>query len=240
MADSKQAGKPRSKIQASIEKARAEQRLEIFKKRIELAKQGLKAFETGQQAEAIKQFNAYLRIMEDWKDASGGGLNPSFFDRQKDVPEMLLISGVYWTLVKIYDRTSEENKKEFMHYLEKYLVFSKGMPFQKLSAENLRKYISGGKPVHKTELQNAYKMIGSAGCFIATSLLDVTDVETLPRLRRFRDEVLEKNRLGRGLVGVYYKTAPTVAACLDRLPNRIRKYAGAGLDRLAKSVSPYF
>ena len=229
----KQAAKPRSKIQASIEKVRQDQRLDVFRKRIDLAKQGLKAFETNRNPEAINFFNAYIRILEDWKDASPGGLNPTFFDRKKEIPEMMLISGVYWTLTKIYDKSQTPTGKEFPHYLEKFIVFSKGLPYQSLSAEHLRKYTNHEKPMHKDAFRNAYKMIGTGGCFIATSLLDVTSDQTLVRLWDFKEHLLEKSKLGRVFIKYYYQVGPWVARGLNHSPKIFRKGVGISLDSFA-------
>ena len=108
-----------------------------------------------------------------------------------------MISGIYWDLVKLYDRTrSPQKKKEFRHYFQKYLLFSKGMPFQPLCAESIRKYISSDKPVHRGEFASAYRVLSPSRCFIATSLIDVTSTDTLPRLRELRDRASQALTLG--------------------------------------------
>src|SRR6478736_9329583 len=93
-------------------------RLAMLRRRIELAQTGVRAFEAGKMADAVRNFHSYLRILEDWKGVGEGMLMPSHFDPKADVSELLLISGVYWDLAKLYDRTrGEEKKKEFQHYL---------------------------------------------------------------------------------------------------------------------------
>ncbi|MBI3534107.1 MAG: hypothetical protein HY072_01295, partial [Deltaproteobacteria bacterium] len=94
----KESKRPRSKIQASLDKAREDQRLDIFRKRVDHVKQGLSAFDNNRHSDAIKFFTTYLRIIEDWKDVSPSGLSPSRFDHKKEVAEVLLINAVYWTL----------------------------------------------------------------------------------------------------------------------------------------------
>jgi hypothetical protein len=228
----------RKRVQEAIEKAEAEQKLRLQIARIDLAKQGIGAYQQRKNSEAARKLAAYLRILEGWKGVEEGALAPSLFDPQKDAAELLLISGVYWIMVQIFDRhNGGKPRKEFLHYLEKYVIFAKGMSYQRLCAETLRKYISMGKCQHKSELKNAHKIIGVTKCFIATSLVDVTDLETLPRLREFRDEVLKRKTLGRQFVAWYYRNGPLLAERVERLPHWLRRIMGTSLDIIAKAVS---
>jgi hypothetical protein len=156
-----------------------------------------------------------------------------------DVAELLLISGVYWDLAKLFDRTkSPQRQADFKHYLEKYILFSKGQPFQHVCLETLRKYIANDKPVHTAEFKHAYKIMGgSSYCFVATSLADVCDERTLGRLRHFRDARLKRHAAGRGFVAWYYRSGPAMAAWADRQPRWLRRAMGLGLDWLAWAVS---
>lgn len=229
--------KTRKRVQQAVEQAEAEQRRQMMLKRIEMASTGLKAFRDHKPVEAARNFQMYLRIMEDWKGASEGGLNPSLFDVKKEQAELLLISGIYWDLVKLYDRTKSDKKhKEFLHYLEKYILFSKGMPFQALCAETLRKYLAVEKPRHKEDFKNAYRIIAVSKCFVATALADVTHVDTMPRLRSFRDEVLMRSRAGRVAVRAYYRFGPLSADVVANLPEPLRVLMAKALDRFARRI----
>jgi hypothetical protein len=210
-------------------------RLAMLRRRIELAQSGVRAFEARKFPEAVKAFHSYLRILEDWKSVPEGKLTPAHFDIKADVAELLLISGVYWDLTKLYDRTkSLDKQREFKHYLEKYIMFSRGMPFQHVCMETMRKYISNDKPLHKAEFKNAYKMLGGTStCFVATSLTDVCASETLPRLRRFRDERLTGSRAGLAFIHWYYRNGVTLAEVAERAPGPVRRGMGRGLDWLA-------
>lgn len=210
-------------------------RIAMLRRRIELAQAGVRAFESRKIPEAVKSFHSYLRILEDWKSVPEGKLTPSHFDIKTDVPELLLISGVYWDLTKLYDRTrSLEKEREFKHYLEKYILFARGMPFQHVCLETMRKYINNDKPLHKAEFKNAYKMLGgTSSCFVATSLMDVCEPDTMPRLRRFRDECLRGSSGGRAFIRWYYHAGPVLAAAADRAPKPLRRGMGLGLDWLA-------
>ncbi len=234
---SEQLKQARSRIQSVIEQAEQEHRRLLLRKRIELANAGVRAYQTKHFSDAVKSFHSYLRILEDWKGVAEGGLSPAHFDAQKDVAELLLISGVYWDLAKLYDRTkSQARQSEFARYMEKYILFSKGMPFQALCAETLRKYIATEKPLHRAEFKNAYKLLGGTDCFVATALADVSSPETLPRLRRFRDETLAKHAYGRVFVAWYYRVGPGIAALTEKFPEPVRRRLGFVLDRVASLI----
>lgn len=229
--------KTRRKVQEAVERAEAEHRRQLLVKRIELAGSGLKAFRENKPVEAAQAFQTYLRIIEDWKGVAEGNLNPSLFDAKKDAAELLLISGVYWDLVRLYDRTRTQHKKrDFLHYLEKYILFSKGMRHQMLCAETLRKYIATEKAHYREDLKQAYKILAINKCFIATELCDVIAPETVPVLREFRDEQLARHVLGRILVSVYYQIGPVFARALEGRPDWIRLSIAKGLDAVAIRV----
>lgn len=225
----------RKRIEASIELAEGERKHKLLNHRIEIAQAGIVAFQRKQIGVAVRNFHMYIKVLEEVKGVGEGGLTPGQFDSKADKNELLMISGVYWNLTKLYDRTSSpEKQKEFLHYMEKYILFSKGMPFQHLCAETLRKYIGTGKTIHKSEFKNAYRVLATSRCFVATALMDVTSVETLPLLRELRDEVLKKSFLGRKFVFWYYRVGPKLAVQTNHLPEPIRKIMGKCLDLFAK------
>ena len=226
----------RDRIQAQIDQAAEAHRKELFRHRIELARGGVRSYTLRRIPEAVKSFSTYLQILEDWKKVPEGGLAPSHFDPKEDAAELLLISGVYWDMVKLYDRTkSAERYAEFTGYIEKYIEFTVGQPFQPLAAETVRKYIVADKPVHKKEFKELYKRIADSKCFVATALVDFQHPRTTPVLRVWRDEVLRKHPLGRVLVFLYQdlRLGMIAAEITEHLPKQIRSRLGALLDRLA-------
>jgi hypothetical protein len=212
--------------------AEQERRKKLLNQRVNLARTGIQAFHRRDQRTAIKCFLTYLKILEDWKGVEHGGLTPQHFDLSKDVTELLMISGVYWDLCKIYDRVAVENQ-EFHDFMRKYIQFSKGMPFQSVCAESLRKYVSKQRPKHLNEFKAAYKILGTTRCFIATSLVDVMSPETLFPLRSFRDRVLKQTQWGRIFIMWYYGHGPLLADQVDRLPRWLRKTIARCLDAFA-------
>ncbi len=223
------------KISAELDRATLEKEAKLKKLRIELAAVGVKAFHDQKLPEAIKAFRSYIRVLEETKGVGNGNLVPDHFDKTKDIHELLLISGVYWDLVKLYDKTRNmDHRKEFLHYMEKFILFSKGMPYQSVCAETLRKYIIAEKPHHRDDFKNAYRMLGGVlHCFVATALFDVIDEGTLPRLQKFRDEYLLKKIWGKFFVWIYYRIGPVLAALVWRLPEFVRVKLGRGLDKIS-------
>jgi hypothetical protein len=238
MGDSDKGSRPitlaRKRAQEQMERALEEQRRIRQRRRVEIAKHGVRSYDQRKIGEAVKHFHLYLQILEELKDVGPGQLRPNLFDKEKDLAELLLISGIYWDLAKLYDKTKTDTKyKEFSHYLEKFILFSRGMPFTLVCVETLRKYISNEKPSHKEDFKNALKILSPNKCFIATSLVDHLPDPVLPRLWRFRDEVLERSLLGRAFIGFYYATAPGVAFVLDRMPERVRERAANLVARVS-------
>jgi hypothetical protein len=238
MSDIKKTGGFRSELKRSVEAAELEQKLKMFRQRVDLVRTGLRSYQSHKVIPAVKAFHTYLRILEEMKGVGEGGLTPAHFDLRKEITELLLVSGIYWDLVKIYDRTkSAEKYAEFMQYMEKFILFSRGMPFETVAAETMRKYIAKEAPVHRAQFKQAYKnMGGSLMCFIATSLFDVSDPETISKLRKFRDEKLLPSATGKFFVRGYYRMGPFAAGLLDRMPDSLRRRAGSALDRIASLV----
>lgn len=227
----------RKKIQAEIERAERERKKKIKRKRMELAQGGLRAYNERRYAQSTSLLLSYLKLAEETKGASEGGLQPSHFDPKEDAIELLLISGVYWDLAKLFDRAKSEGaRKKCRHYLEKFILFSKGKSFEAVSAETLRKYVSNDKPVHRNDFRSAYRVMTGTKCFVVTSLVDHVAADTLPVLRRYRDERLTRTLAGRVGIQVYYAVGPVMAAALDRAPDPFRAAVASAIDALARRI----
>jgi hypothetical protein len=231
----------RKNIENAIEMAEEDRIRKLLSKRLEIARTGLGAYQRGDVAEAVKLFHTYLRILEETKDVGEGELTPALFDIKKELPELMMLSGIYWDLVKVYDFLKTPDKQRDFHlYLEKYVLFSKGMPYQPLCAESIRKHMNTRKTLHRVAFTNAHQLLAEGKCYIATALVDVIDVETLPTLQNLRDKLLNQYRLGRAFVRFYYQVGPSLARFTHRLPWIVRKLLGLGLDRVAQIYWAYF
>ena len=226
----------RQQLEGQAARAKEEHKRELFKKRLEMARAGVTAYEAGQMGEALKYFHWYMKILEEFKGVKPGAISTSHFDKKTELPEMIMLSGMFWDLAKIYDRKrvpKKADKREYKTYLDKYVLFSRGMPHQTLSAEALRKYVILDKAVHKSEFSSAYKSLSNEKCFVATSLVDHTLEETPLLLKDFRDQILRKFGLGRIFIRWYYKNGPAIARALDQKPEWTRKAAARALDFFA-------
>ena len=75
--------------------------------------------------------------------------------------------------------------------------------------------------------------VGRSACFVATACYGSPDFEAVIVLRKYREHVLKKNRVGRSFIYWYYKIGPYVAQYL-RERELLRKYARKILTKLSK------
>jgi hypothetical protein len=220
-----------------LQKVADTRKRKLMEKRFELVSFGLESLEKKQIPAAATHFRAFLYLLEESKEVKAGELTPALFDMKADIGEILLLLAVYWEMIKIYDHLkSDDGVATFNDYLNKYILFAKGSPMQAVSAEAVRRYLLGGRPVHAEEFRKAYDQLGKKPCFVVTSLWDVTQPETLPALRGFRDERLARTRTGRMMIRGYYVCGPYLADAMDRMPQGLRRLAGMAADRVAKLV----
>ena len=205
----------RKKYKAQIEQAAREKHIASFNHRMELAKQGVDACKRKDYRAALQFHHAYLDSLE---KAKGGDLTPKSFDQKSEAAEMLMITGVYWDLAKVYDRIGQKNNSKVKLMINKFVLFSKGMNYQRLSQEMLRKLLTNDRPVNRALFKEAYVKLGGGRCFIATAVEEHCETESVLVLKRFRDEILLKNNFGRAFVRIYYKIGPIIAIHLIRSP----------------------
>jgi hypothetical protein len=224
----------RKKVKAQIEKTERDRLMRLFQKRMELARNGSTFFREGKIKEAVQNYYSYLEILEKTKGLQKGGLEPRHFDAKKDIAELLLLSGVFWDLAKLHDRAQKKESDRVHYYLSRYVMFSKGMPFQHVSSELIRKYLVNGLPKHRKEFKDAHIQLGGGKCFIATAVEDYCEPETLPSLRKFRDETLLQNFAGQAFVKFYYQVGPSLARLVLRMPEGFQKSLARRLDAISK------
>ncbi len=228
----------REKIEKQLQREEQQRQQEARVQRLEIARQGISALSRDEPGEATKYFLVYLKALERAKKVESGRLTPSVFDAKTEMAEMVLLTGVYWDLARIYDRTrGKENVQKLQFYLNQYVYFAKDATYKALCAETLRKFLVAEKALHRGEFKAAYKRLGGTTCFIASSLMDLSGPETMPRLRRFRDHFLLRNSWGRRMVHFYESVSPALAAKLDAAPHPVRWLLARTLDGVACLLS---
>ncbi len=219
-----------------MEKAERERLLLLFHKRMDLVRSGAALFREGKIKEAAQNYYNYIDVLERTKSVEKGKISPRDFDKDKDIAELLLLSGVYWDLAKMHDRATGKNADKLRHYLDRFVTFSKGLPYQKVSSELVRKYLVNGKPKNRKEFKDAHIQLGGGKCFMVTAVEDYCDSETLPVLRQFRDQVLLPNRFGKAGVMVYYVIGPRLARLVLKTPEKFQRKLARVFDGIAARV----
>ncbi|MFN7685577.1 MAG: hypothetical protein ACK5QT_09215 [Oligoflexia bacterium] len=231
---SNMSSRAKARIAREMKQAEAERKRDSIRKRLGVARTGVDSLIRESYGEATKSFMTYLRLLEAAKRVGPGKLHPSQFDQSKELPELVLVTGIYWDLARTFDRMkSKKRNREHIHYLEQFVVFSKSARCERLCAETLRKYLVADKALHRGDFKNAYKALGGTTCFIVSSLLDLVDLESLPQLSRFRDQFLLRTAVGRWIVHQYEYRAPSLARWLDSSPRWVRRAAAGGVDAIA-------
>jgi hypothetical protein len=226
----------RKKVKEQMEKAEKERLMKLFQRRMELARDGALAYREGRLKEAVQNYYSYIDILERTKGVARDRLEPGLFDMKKDIAELLLLSGVFWDLAKIHDKSNKTDLSRLRFFLDRFVIFSKNMPFQHVSSELVRKYLVNGTPRHRKEFKDSHVRLGGGKCFIATALEEECAPGTVERLRAFRDRSLLSRSSGRFAVAVYYRFSPPIARVLIRAPEPLRKLLGRGLSGLARKL----
>jgi hypothetical protein len=152
-----------------------------------------------------------LTAREHRRFPSATGLGGDFYADETNVPIMGLMAIYEYIMIMpttLYART-EPNKipghGRALTYIEKCRV----MPCF-FRSENL-KHTYQMRPISENhETADASKKMRS--CYIATAVYGDKEAPEVCRLRRFRDESLNRSRIGRRLCALYYKIGPRLAA----------------------------
>lgn len=196
---------------------------EEWKKRISIAREGRMAFERKNHVQAVRMYQKFLALTAKAMDCELKNLKPSMFPKNSRVSECLLISAITFDLAKIFDqmRTKDADKTRAI-YLNLFIRFTSGQPFQVLVAEQLRKFLKYTSTVkHKNEFNSAlkqiYKQKGGA-CYVATKIYHSPHAYEVEVLREIRDRHLARYRLGRQFICLYYQFGSNMAESLDWVP----------------------
>lgn len=71
-------------------------------------------------------------------------------------------------------------------------------------------------PINPTSPASNSSTSNGEGCYIATCVYGSYDAPEVLTLRRFRDEILKKHRLGRAFIRCYYAISPHLVKCFGK------------------------
>lgn len=118
-------------------KAEDAQKQAMWSSRGDLLKQAYQALKENHFANASKNFEAYIRILEVVFDQKPGNLNPDHFREMNKIDEMKTLVLVYWELTQIFDGKNERLTDEYCNQLGK---FGRCSPLKVSLLENIRGY----------------------------------------------------------------------------------------------------
>lgn len=211
----------------------------MFKERLDYVRKGLIAFRENNAIEAVKNYTTYLKIMEEVKQIPRGKLTLAQFDVKKDQAEIVMISSIYWDLLRLYDRApGKAVPPEFLEYARKYVEFTKGCAHESLAVNTVRKYIRSKATPHRAVFKKIFADLGgkNLNCFVATELSREVGPEALQALRRFRDTRLQHSALGREFMLWYDENGPRLARRVSFWPQWMRWVLASGIRVFASCV----
>jgi hypothetical protein len=199
------------------QKAREQNRVILWKSRVNLVKQARKLMEAKAYSEAAVSYEKYLRVLEVVYDLKPGELGPEVFNKSHRSKELSVVASVYWDLFRIYDNSPRyaDRMAKAGQKLALFLPYSNVMPQIVRKAEGFQKNARNPAQVRKL-LQSV--RASRVRCFIASAVFPSPYCEEVFLLRAFRDEILKTHPLGRKFVLFYYKHSPHWAAFLKRHP----------------------
>jgi hypothetical protein len=231
--------KVRKTIAEAFEKQVENKKREAWRKRIEVARKGVKLFKEDRFVEALRAFREYITILETRYKVSPGELHVNLFDSKKDAGEILLIAGAFWDMARIYDKL-KGHEADLRMSLNKFIEFSIDRPHIILTAECIRKHIHSGGANHVEDFKNAHLLASShlKRCFIASAVFGENSPE-VELLRAFRDQVLIQNPFGRACVNAYYRLSPPIALALRSSP-QATTWMRVVLQTITRRISKWF
>lgn len=196
---------------------KSESVLKLHRERLPALKKAQEFSAKGDIPKAVERYKFYLHALAVFHDVEEEKLDPSLFDAQKDLSELLLISHVYWDLAKAYDRAPSLHK-EFLRCLDQFALFTQGYKFQHVNARMLKKFLRK-KMAHNPQ---AFKdildkiQVDSKGCFVASFSYGEDHLIT-HTLRDFKS-LIAPYSLGKAFIDFYYSACPFILSFFRKHP----------------------
>lgn len=176
-----------------------------YRDRLKILRKGQEFYQQDDIPKAVDYYTQYLMALAQFHKVEEPKLSPKFFDKEKELAELLLISHVYWDLAKAYDR-SPNLHNESVRCLDQFVKFTTGYKYQYVNARMLRNYIRKRMAHNSKAFKQAYERIQveSKGCFIASDIYGFQHANT-KELRDIKLRIVQTNS-GRKLAEFYYQT----------------------------------
>ncbi|MGZ3711778.1 MAG: CFI-box-CTERM domain-containing protein [Bdellovibrionota bacterium] len=208
-------------IREAEKKKQERQFLEELGKRISIAREGRVFIERKDFAKAMIAYRRFLAITAKSQNVEIAQLSPQLFEEKRRTAEALIISSIFFDLLKMLDRLntpSAAQERQLYHKL--FVRFTLGQPFQHFAGENIRKnLVYGGGIVNKKEFWATYHAIQMKKyCVVATWAFGDEDCTEVQQLREFRDGKLSSTALGRAFTASYYRNGVLLRDCLKIIP----------------------
>lgn len=212
------------------EKAKEQHRLQLWKSRVSLVKNGRQLMGQKMYSEAAVAYEKYLKILEIvFAVEKGQSLSPEHFKDSARTEELTIVASVYWDLLRIYDTSDKygERQQVAARQLGHFVKFTPIFPDIIKRAESFVKQAK-----HPGAIKNFLKLASNERprCFVATSAFENSMAIEVQILRIFRDQKLKKYKSGRYLIKKYYRFSPALAEFLDK--NSLLKPAVRAILRL--------
>lgn len=195
------------------QKAREQNRVIMWKSRVNLVKHARTLMQNKQFPEAAVTYEKYLRVLEIVYELQAGGLTPELFNKSERSKELTVITSVYWDLLRIYDVSPvyTERMSRAALKLAEFLPYSKILP---QITKALIAFQKGSK--NPKIIKNLIKQlkVKRGPCFVATAVYENPFHPEVEQLRSFRDHFLKKSFLGRKFIYFYYIHSPKWAIWL--------------------------
>lgn len=189
------------------EEMRREQVTALYRTRLTHLKQAQRLVRDDRVAQSVDAYTKYLGILALYFDTVEAKLSPSFFDPEKDLTELLLISHAYWDLAKAFDR-SPNLQADCIRCLEQFIRFSIGFKYQHVNAQIVRKFNNKKQAHNPKAFEMAYQriQISSKKCYVATSCFGENHPITSD-LRKFKLSIAHSES-GKTFIDLYYRISP--------------------------------
>ncbi len=203
-------------MSAEVEK-KSEAVMVIFRERLSHLKFAQSYAAKGDIPKAVERYKKYLQALAIYHGVTEEKLNPKFFDAQKNLTELFLISHAYWDLAKAYDR-APSLKSEAIRCLDQFAKFTIGFKYQHVNYRMMKKFLrkkTSHNPDIFAKIQKQIQ-VETKGCYIASMAFGENARET-ERLRFFRNSIIS-NPVASDLIDFYYYLSPKIVRYFEARP----------------------